>query len=83
MKFLILYFHWDDTPLQEHRVIWVGDLPAGSVVPVWSASRQQFGYYRDYRVALLYQRKTRSARSVFHRLALPTLVSISNGIYSG
>src|SRR5262249_11118775 len=32
---------------------------------------------------LPYQRRTRSARSVFQRLALPSSVSISNGIYSG
>ena len=31
----------------------------------------------------LYQRRTRRARSVFQRLALPTSVSICNGIYSG
>jgi len=31
-----------------------------------------------YHVELLYQRKTRRARSVFQRLALPTAVSISN-----
>ena len=31
----------------------------------------------------LYQRKTLRARSVFQRLALPTSVSIANGIYSG
>src|SRR6266566_4516171 len=34
-------------------------------------------------VELLYQRRTRRARSVFQRLALPTPVSISNGICSG
>ena len=33
--------------------------------------------------AMPYQRRTRSARSVFQRLALPTAVSISNGICSG
>src|SRR6266571_242478 len=37
----------------------------------------------NYHVELLYQRRTRRARSVFHRLALPTPVSISNGICSG
>jgi hypothetical protein len=36
-----------------------------------------------YVAELLYQRRTRSARSVFQRLALPTPVSISNGICSG
>jgi hypothetical protein len=34
-------------------------------------------------VELLYQRRTRRARSVFQRLAPPTPVSISNGICSG
>ena len=37
----------------------------------------------NYHVELLYQRRTRRARSVFQRLALPTPVSISNGICSG
>ncbi len=37
----------------------------------------------NYHVELLYQRRTRRARSVFQRLALPTSVSISNGICSG
>ncbi len=37
----------------------------------------------NYHGALLYQRRTRRARSVFQRLALPTSVSISNGICSG
>jgi hypothetical protein len=37
----------------------------------------------NYDVELLYQRRTRRARSVFQRLALPTPVSISNGICSG
>ena len=37
----------------------------------------------NYHVELLYQHRTRRARSVFQRLALPTLVSISNGIRSG
>ena len=41
------------------------------------------GPSHNYHVELLYQRKTRSARSVFQRLALPTPVSISNGICSG
>ena len=37
----------------------------------------------NYHVELLYQRRTRRARSVFQRLAPPTPVSISNGICSG
>ena len=37
----------------------------------------------NFHVELLYQRRTRRARSVFQRLALPTPVSISNGICSG
>jgi hypothetical protein len=37
------------------------------------------GASHNYRVELLYQRRTRRARSVFQRLALPTAVSISNG----
>ena len=37
----------------------------------------------NYHVELLYQRRTRRARSVFQRLALPTSVSICNGICSG
>ena len=37
----------------------------------------------NYHVELLYQRRTRRARSVFQRLALPTPLSISNGICSG
>ena len=36
----------------------------------------------NYPFELPYQRSTRSARSVFQRLALPTPVSISNGIRS-
>ncbi len=41
------------------------------------------GPRRDYSIDLSYQRSTRSARSEFQRLALPTPVSISKGIYSG
>jgi hypothetical protein len=41
------------------------------------------GPSHNYHVELLYQRRTRRARSVFQRLALPTPVSISNGICSG
>ena len=37
----------------------------------------------NYHGELLYQRRTRRARSVFQRLALPTRVSICNGICSG
>src|SRR5262249_25424153 len=37
----------------------------------------------NYQADLSYQRRTRRARSVFQRLALPTSVSISNGILSG
>ncbi len=40
------------------------------------------GPSHNYHVELLYQRRTRRARSVFQRLALPTPVSISNGICS-
>ena len=40
------------------------------------------GPSHNYHVELLYQRRTRRARSVFQRLALPTSVSISNGIRS-
>jgi hypothetical protein len=39
--------------------------------------------FHNYHVELMYQRRTRRARSVFRRLALPTPVSISNGICSG
>jgi len=38
---------------------------------------------KSYDVEFLYQRSTRRARSVFQRLALPTPVSIGNGIRSG
>jgi hypothetical protein len=38
---------------------------------------------RHYCRVLLYQRRTRRARSVFQRLAPPTSVSIFNGICSG
>ncbi len=41
------------------------------------------GPSHNYHVELLYQRRTRRARSVFQRLALPTSLSISNGICSG
>lgn len=37
----------------------------------------------NYFIASLYQRRTRSARSVFQRLAPPTSVSIFSGMYSG
>ena len=46
--------------------------------------RQQGGRLNhNYLVELSYQRRTRRARSVFQRLAPPTLVSIFNGTYSG
>ena len=37
----------------------------------------------NYSVKVLYHRRTRRARRVFQRLALPTAVSICNGIRSG
>ena len=45
--------------------------------------RARAGPSHNYHVPLLYQRRTRRARSVFQRLALPTPASISNGICSG
>ena len=41
------------------------------------------GPSHNYHFELLYQRRTRRARSVFQRLAPPTAVSISNGTCSG
>jgi hypothetical protein len=46
--------------------------------PSYNASRPS----HNYQAELLYQRRTRRARSVFQRLALPTSVSICNGICS-
>ena len=52
----------------------------GSIVYVTTETRA--GLSHNYDVDLLYHRRTRRARSVFQRLALPTPVSISNGIRS-
>ena len=52
-----------------------GDFPTQAIA--------RAGPSHNYHVELLYQRRTRRARSVFQRLALPTPVSISNGICSG
>ena len=49
---------------------------------VYVTTELQAGPSHNYDVDLLYHCRTRRARSVFQRLALPTPVSISNGICS-